>query len=114
MGLFLIFVCLLSMCCCVSLPPSFGNDAAKVLTLSANSTHGFERLTFWVDSVGHRISGSASLQAGLDLAKSMLQGLVFVFFKKFSYYSFHFAWSFRGRFRERSFRGGDDSKMGKV
>ncbi len=58
----------------VSLPPSFANDAARIIALAqASNTTGFDRLAYWVDSVGSRISGSDSLAKGLDLAQDMLK-----------------------------------------
>lgn len=75
MGLLFVSLVLVQYLLClgsVSLPPSFPRDASRILSLASNSSSGFDRLTLWVDSVGHRVSGSSALQAGLDLAKSWL------------------------------------------
>lgn len=52
----------------VSLPPSFPSDVKHLISLSQNTTMGYERLSWWVDSSGPRLSGSSQLESALTLA----------------------------------------------
>eukprot|EP00162_Nutomonas_longa_P010665 comp20074_c0_seq1/m.39452 comp20074_c0_seq1/g.39452 ORF comp20074_c0_seq1/g.39452 comp20074_c0_seq1/m.39452 type:complete len:457 (-) comp20074_c0_seq1:38-1408(-) len=58
----------------VELPSSLPAELQAIINAAkANPTRGWDRLAYWTDSVGSRISGSAQLEKGLDLALSMMQ-----------------------------------------
>ncbi len=56
------------------LSPNLAKDAAAIIALAKSQpSYGWDRLAFWVDSVGHRISGSDALENGLDLAQELMK-----------------------------------------
>jgi carboxypeptidase Q len=56
------------------LPSTFGQDVASLEKAVARSpTSGWDRLALWVDSVGHRLSGSRELENGLDFALGLMR-----------------------------------------
>ena len=50
------------------LPSTFQDSVDAIVKTSQTDPRGFDRLSLWVDSVGHRLSGSLSLEKGIDWA----------------------------------------------